>query len=182
VKYAAKLDYPMDMSHLVSTTLTPHQKYGKVQRYGRGLPGDHVEQTKIGWASETQHVSNEARFIEQLPRKLLSLETPYVFLLSLPAADVAEPVLPAHRDFNKTCGINVYLEANGELTKFYHWDREKREAEFVEEFCSATGEIWLMDTDVPHSVVLVRNKTRRLLTFSFIKLTYNEVLECFATR
>ena len=182
MKHSAKLDYKIDMSPLVGSIVTPLRDYDKLQRYGKKLPGDHLAQRAQGWTAKNKSIGNAERFIEQLPAKLLELERPYVILLELPASDVANPILPAHRDYNKTCGINVYLEANGEVTKFYHWDREAQDSVYDEEFCSATGEIWAMNTDIPHSVELVPNKSRRMLSFCFTKLKYNEVLECFATK
>jgi hypothetical protein len=95
--------------------------------------------------------------------------------------DAQNPVLPAHVDINKTCGINVYMDTHGEVTKFYHWSRDSRQSEYVEEFCAEAGDVWLMNTSVPHSVDMVPNKARRLLTFSFTKAKYAEVLSCFAT-
>jgi hypothetical protein len=82
-------------------------------------------------------------------------------------------------DLNKTCGINIYLDTNGEVTKFYHWNKEERISEYEEEFCAQPGDVWLMDTSVPHSVDLVPGKARSMLTFSFTKTKYSEVLECF---
>lgn len=181
MKYAAKLDYQIDMSPLMSSVIEPLRDYGKLQRYGKKLPGDHVAQKAAGWVAKNKSVSNADLFIDQLPSKLLELERPYVIILELPASDVANPVLPAHRDYNKTCGINVYIDASGEVTTFYHWDREKQESQYVEEFCAKAGEIWAMNTDVPHSVTLVPNKARRMLSFCFTKTKYDEVLECFQT-
>jgi len=127
-------------------------------------------------------ISNEDLFIDQLPSELLRRERPYVLYLELPAVDTANPVLPAHRDYGKKTSINIYLEASGEVTTFYHWNREKQQSEFEEEFCAATNEIWMMDTDTPHSVTLKQNQARRLFSFCFAKLRYNEVLECFKTK
>ena len=181
MKHAAQLNYQIDMRPLMSSVIAPLRDYGKLQRYGKKLPGDHVAQKEAGWVAKNKSVSNADLFIDQLPSKLLELERPYVIILELPASDVANPILPAHRDYNKTCGINVYIEASGEVTKFYHWDREKQESQFVEEFCAKQGEIWAMDTDVPHSVTLVPHKARRMLSFCFTKTKYSEVLECFQT-
>jgi hypothetical protein len=163
----------------MSSVIGPLRDYGKLQRYGKKLPGDHIEQKAQGWVAKNKSVSNADAFIGQLPNKLLELERPYVIILELPASGVANPILPAHRDYNKTCGINVYIEASGEVTKFYNWNQEKRQSEYVEEFCANPGEIWIMNTDVPHSVTLVPNKARRMLSFCFTKTKYNEVLECF---
>jgi hypothetical protein len=181
VKYAAKLDYPLDMSPLAASTIAPLRDYVKMQRYSKNLPGDYAAQQAAGWVAKNKSIDNADAFIDQLPNKLLSIERPYVILLELPASDAANPVMPAHRDYNKTCGINVYLEANGEVTKFYNWDRDKQQSEYVEEFCAAPGEVWVMDTDTPHSVTLTPNKARRMLSFCFIKMKYTEVLECFQT-
>lgn len=175
MNHAAKLTHNIDLSPFREELLAPHQKYYRVQKYARNLDGTSIPYT------ETLNVLNEAEFLEQLPPALLERERPYVFLLELPAADSANPVLPAHVDLNKTCGINVYLDTHGEVTKFYNWNKETRTSEYVEEFCAATNDVWLMDTSVPHSVDLVPGKSRRMLTFSFTKTKYNEVLECFQT-
>jgi hypothetical protein len=182
MKHAVKLDYPIDMGFLAEATITPFRDYAVLQRYSKGLPGDYDVLAKCGWSAKNKSVSNEKRLIEQLPSKLLSLEYPYVLLLELPAIDTPNPVLPAHRDYGKKTSINIYLETSGETTTFYHWNRETQKSDFEEEFCAATNEIWLMDTDTPHSVTLKPNKARRLLSMCFAKLKYAEVLECFATK
>lgn len=179
MRYAAKLNYQIDVSPLASSVIEPLRDYGKMQRYGRALHTNYEEQAKENWAAKNKSVSNADDFIDQLPSKLLSLERPYVIILELPASKVANPILPAHRDYNKTCGINVYLEAHGEITKFYHWNRETKTSDFVEEFCASAGEIWAMNTDIPHSVELVPNKTRKMLSFCFTNLSYEEVLGAF---
>lgn len=168
--HATKLQIKFDLSQFREEYLSPHQKYTKVQKYARGLGGATIPHT------ETLKLSNEDEFLSKLPEKLLVLERPHLFLLELPAADVENAVLPAHVDLNKTCGINVYLEANGEVTKFYRWDKEERKSHYVEEFCAKQGDVWLMDTSTPHSVDLLRNTRRRMITFSFTKLKYVEVL------
>lgn len=174
MKHATKLACRFDISALTEAVVTPHQKYGKLQRYARGMPGDN-----FGWQSETKNVSNADVFISQLPAELVALERPFVFVLELPAAHTKVPVLPVHVDLNKTCGINIYIDTNNEVTKFYHWNKEARISEYEEEFCAQAGDVWLMDTSVPHSVDLVPGKSRSMLTFSFTKTKYNEVLECF---
>lgn len=180
MKHAAQLNYKIDMRPLMSSVIGPLRDYGKLQKYGKSLPGGEA-MVASGWAAKNKSVSNADLFIDQLPSKLLERERPYVIILELPASDVANPILPAHRDYNKTCGINVYIEANGEVTKFYKWHQESRQSEYVEEFCANAGEIWAMDTDVPHSVTLVPNKARRMLSFCFTKTKYSEVIECFQT-
>jgi len=169
MKHAAKLPIKIDTSFFSEELLAPHKKYVKLQKYAKGMDG-------VNFGSETLHIKNDADFINQLPNNLLALEKPYVFLLELPAASVTNAVLPVHVDLNKTCGINVYLEASGEVTKFYRWDKEERKSHYVEEFCAEQNDVWLMDTSTPHSVELLLNTRRRMITFSFTKLKYAEVL------
>jgi hypothetical protein len=175
MKHAAKLAHRFDVSALADAEITPHQKYGKLQKYARGMPGEN-------FGSETKAIRDVEVFLAQLPSALLALEIPHLFLLELPAADAVNPVLPAHVDLNKTCGINVYLNTHGEVTKFYRWNKEERISEYEEEFCAQPGDVWLMDTSVPHSVDLVPGKSRSMLTFSFTKTKYSEVLECFSQK
>jgi hypothetical protein len=174
MNHATKLPISIDLSQFREELLAPHKKYIKLQKYARGMSGDHC-------GSETKYVENADYFIDQLPAGLLEKERPFLFMLELAASDAENPVLPAHVDINKTCGINVYLDAHGEVTQFYHWNSDSRQSEYVEEFCASVGDVWLMDTSVPHLVNLVPKKVRRILTFSFTKLKYAEVLSCFAT-
>lgn len=176
MNHATKLPISIDLSPFREELLASHQKYYRVQKYARNLDGTSILYT------ETLRVLNEAEFVAQLPDALVSIECPSVFVLELPALDAQDPVLPAHIDINKTCGINVYLDVHGETTKFYKWDRDSRESEYAEEFCADAGDVWLMDTSVPHSVDMVPNKSRRMLTFSFTKMKYAEVLSCFVTQ
>ena len=180
MKNASKLDYPIDVSYLAESIVTPFREYTRLQRYSRGL-GNYDWVADSGWGVRNKTISNEDRFIEQLPSRLLSLERPYILYLELPASDAVNPVLPAHRDYGKNCSINIYLETNQESTVFYKWNREKQISEFEEEFCATTGDVWLLNTDVPHSVILKQNKARRMITICFSKLKYNEVLEFFKT-
>jgi hypothetical protein len=179
MRYATKLDYKIDMRPLEESTLTPARTYARLQRYAKGLPGDYENLAEAGWSALNKMVSNEDKFIDQLPADLLSQERPYLLFLELPAIDTPNPVLPAHRDYGKKCSINVYLETAGEVTKFYKWNTETQSSDFVEEFCASKDDIWLMDTNTPHSVNLNPNKARMLLTFCFAKLPYEKVLESF---
>jgi hypothetical protein len=182
MKHATKLDYQIDMRHLETATVTPFRDYARLQRYAKGLPGDYDELARTGWSASNRSISNDECFIDQLPSNLLSLERPFVLYLELPASNLDNPLLPAHRDYGKRCSINIYLETNEEPTIFYNWNREQQISEYDEEFCATNGDVWLMNTDVPHSVLLKQNKARRMITICFAKLKYNEVLECFTTK
>jgi hypothetical protein len=169
MKYATKLSLNIDTSSLREEDLTRHQMYFRPQKYSRNHTGFPVPSFTLG-------IDNGDEFIDQLPTALLALERPSVFVLELPAVSYPSPTLPAHVDLNRTCGINVYLEANGEVTNFYTWDQETKTATFDEHFCSDVGEAWLMNTTVPHEVKMITMKRRRALTFSFTKAKYEEVL------
>jgi hypothetical protein len=101
---------------------------------------------------------------------------PAVFILEAPAVEGDSPVIPPHVDYRRLCGLNVYLEASGEITQFYKWDTSTKMSTVVEQFVAHPGDCWLLNTSVPHGVLLVKNKARRMLTFSFSKLTFEEVL------
>lgn len=179
MKYATKLDYKINLRPLEESTLTPFRDYARLQRYAKGLPGDYEVLAKTGWSAKNMAVSNEDELIDQLPVDLLKQERPYLLFLELPAIDTPNPVLPAHRDYGKKSSINIYLETAGEKTTFYNWNNEQQKSEFAEEFCASTNDIWLMDTNTPHSVTLKPNKARKLLCFCFAKLPYETVLESF---
>lgn len=169
MKHATKLSLNIDTSSLTEESLTRHQMYFRPQKYSRNHAGFPVP-------SFTLNIDNGDDYIDQLPASILAVERPSVFVLELPAVSYPSPTLPAHVDLNRTCGINVYLEANGEITNFYTWDQETKTASFDEQFCSDVGEAWLMDTTVPHDVKMFTMKRRRALTFSFTKTKYKEIL------
>jgi len=179
MKYATKLDYTIDTSCLADATITPYRSFARLQRYIQGIPADYEALAESGFSARNKSISNEDLLIQQLPPQLLALERPYVLYLEIPAYDGPSPVLPAHRDFGKKCSINVYLETNEETTVFYKWNRDLQISEYEEEFCSATGDVWLMNTDAPHSVLLKQNRARRMITICFAKSRYEEVLACF---
>lgn len=171
--HAEKLPVRIDTSYMKEEFIAPHKKYRQIQKYAEGLAG-----TALPYI-ETLKVLNPEDFISQLPPTLVAAERPSVFILCLPPSELNDPVVTAHVDINRTCGINVYIETHGETTKFYRWDCDTKRSEYVEEFCAEDGDVWLMDTTTPHSVDMVPNKARRMLTFSFSKQAYCDVLSHF---
>lgn len=170
MKHAEKLTLKINYQDLDFTKCTTHKEYTKIQRFSLGLTG-------TAFGSETKHVPDSEYFLQQLPKTILDIEIPYVFLLDIKTPDCTQAVLPAHIDINKLCGINVYIQAQGEVTKFYDWNSVSRSSTYVEEFCATQGETWLMNNQQPHSVDLIKNCQRRILTYSFIKTPYNQILE-----
>ncbi len=145
------------------------KEYTKLQKYARKTEGHKV-------AFRSLHFGDVQQYLQYLPPALLEKETPAVFVLEAPAVDGEAPCIPPHVDYRRLCGLNIYLEASGEVTQFYDWDAETKENTVVEEFVAQPGDCWLLDVSVPHGVLLIKNKARRMLTFSFSQLTFGEVL------
>jgi len=143
--------------------------YTKLQKYAKKTEGHKV-------AFQSLHFSNAEQYLQYLPPCLLAQEVPAVFILEAPAVDMDAPVIPPHIDYRRMCGLNVYLESSGEVTQFYKWDSETKINTVIEEFVAQTGDCWLLDTSIPHGVLLVKGKTRKMLTFSFSKLNFGGVL------
>jgi len=168
MKYHAKL--PISMPPLPAPDKVDEVKeYTKLQRYARKTTGHKV-------AFRSLHFADARQYLQHLPPCLLEQEVPDVFILEAPAVEGDAPVIPPHVDYRRLCGLNVYLEASGEITQFYSWDAKTKMSTVVEQFVAQPGDCWLLDTSVPHGVLLIKNKTRRMLTFSFSQLTFGEVL------
>lgn len=172
MKHCTKLPMSFDVSMLDGVDLKFHRTYLKPQKYNRGL-----EEKYTPVPTETFVLPDEVvrKYLQALPKAVLDIEVPHVFVLTMKACDAELPLLPAHVDFNRSCGINVYMEAGGETTHYYDWDADSKALTEVERFTAERGDSWLMDTSVPHSVTLVRNQARMMLTFSFVKAKYSDI-------
>lgn len=105
--------------------------------------------------------------------------------------------LPAHVDLKRKCAINFYIKANNETTTFY---KRKRQGVFLKEkndkytsnelfipewlepigtFTASNLDLYAINTTVPHSVNMMNADDERVaVTFSFYKLSYEEVMTC----
>jgi len=153
-----------------------HRTFSKRQPYNRSLE-DKYDAIPTSTYLLPQEVT--LNLISQLPKKVLELEIPYVFIIKVDPSDSPLPILAAHVDINRSCGINIYIEANGERTQFYDWDPKTKTLSETEYFIAERGECWLMDTTIPHSVSLVTGMQRVMLTFSFVKSPYQTVKNLF---
>jgi hypothetical protein len=168
MRYHAKL--PISMPSLCAPEKIDEVKeYTKLQRFARKTTGHKV-------AFRSLHFADAQQYLQYLPECLLAQEVPAVFILEAPAVEGEAPVIPPHIDYRRLCGLNIYLEASGEITQFYTWDAKTKTNTVVEQFVAQPGDCWLLDTSVPHGVLLIKNKARRMLTFSFSQLTFGEVL------
>lgn len=168
MKYHAKL--PISIPSLSAPDdIDEVKEYTKLQKYARKTTGHKV-------AFRSLHFADTQQYLQYLPPTLLAQEVPAVFVLEAPAVEGEAPVIPPHIDYRRLCGLNIYLEASGEITQFYKWDPKTKTNTVVEQFVAHPGDCWLLDTSVPHGVLLKKNTARRMLTFSFSQLSFDEVL------
>lgn len=172
MKHCTRLPLSFDVSLLDDVELRFHRTYIKPQKYNRGLDEKFMPVPTITY-SLPQRVAQH--YLSALPQSVLDIEVPHVFVIAMRECDAALPILPAHVDYNRSCGINVYIKADGETTHYYDWSAEDKSLTEVERFVAEKGDAWLMDTSVPHSVTLVPNQRREILTFSFVKAPYTAV-------
>ncbi len=112
--------------------------------------------------------------INQLPQPVLDLEVPFVQYLEITPRDIEQTqTFPAHIDPHRFCSLNIYLEANGEQTHFY--EKSGLEMTEVASFTAVKNQIWILNTSKLHSVTINTNKTRKVVTLSFSKITYQQL-------
>jgi hypothetical protein len=172
MKHCVRLQKQFDVSAINGVNPVLHRKFSKRQCYNRDV-GDEYTLIPTSIYSVPDNIGKA--LLENLPQEVLDVEVPQVFILKMEASSASLPVLGAHVDLNRSCGINIYLDANGETTHYYDWNLEKKCLTEVEQFVAEKGETWLMDTSVPHSVTLVPNKDRTMLTYSFVKTPYDVI-------
>jgi hypothetical protein len=150
----------------------PYLQFTKKQKYTRNLNPKYT-------STPTEILSISNTIIEStlslLPQSIFDIELPKVFLIRVASIDVDFPVLPAHVDYNRTCGINFYIEASGETTHYYNWDNNDKKLTEIAQFCAEQGDCWLLDTSIPHSVTLKPKQQRLILTISFTHTSFAKV-------
>jgi hypothetical protein len=170
-----KLDWKAPFGREIYESAILHHRFDKKQKYNKNLGSDYT-------SVPTEALSLTKRYADQVidmtPANLKVLETPQALLLRMSAVDALKPVLPAHVDYNRTCGINFYLEADGETTHYYDWDQSSKALTETASFVTSKGDCWLMDTSVPHSVTLKPNQQYLILTLSFTRASFSEVADC----
>lgn len=163
--YAEKLDLHIDTATLANITITAKKEYARLLKRTAGT----YTGTLASFTSFHFEVPDD--LYTGLPPALLAVERPTVCILETPPAPTHDSVVPPHIDYRRRCGINFYLEASGEKTQYYSEDY----TQVIQEFEAKQGECWLLNSEVPHGVLLVKNKSRKILSFSFARLTYGEV-------
>lgn len=174
MKNCMQIQNRFDLSLLNAVAPVFHRTYSKRQKYNKDIDNKYDLVPTSTYTIPDNVILN---LINQLPKAVLDIEIPQVFILRMDASKASLPTLAAHVDFNRSCGINIYIEANGERTHYYDWDNETKTLTETESFVANSNDCWLMDTQVPHSVSLVTGKQRSMLTYSFVKAPYKKIKE-----
>ncbi len=170
-----QLDWKAPFGAEIAQCATLHHRFSKKQKYNKHLPDKY---TSVPTESLSLSEAFASQAIAVVPAAIRGLEIPQAFLIRMAATDALKPVLPAHVDYNRTCGINFYLEAGGETTHYYDWDQASRTLHETASFQACQGDCWLIDTSIPHSVSLKPNQQRLILTLSFTRASFAQVSAC----
>lgn len=174
MKNCVLLKNRFDVSAVNIADASFNRSFAKRQRYNRNLDEKY---TAIPINTFNLPEAITADLLRQLPQRVLEIEVPQVLILTMDASDAPLPTLAAHVDLNRSCGINIYIETSGERTHYFDWDQETQTMVETEHFVAETGDCWLLDTQVPHSVSLVTGKQRSVLTYSFVNTPYQKIKE-----
>lgn len=181
--YFQKLRLPVDFStvNVDSRTLRPHGNYTAWQKYGIALK----RQKSFSPATNASFYLDDCdkkTIIEQLPQGLLDIEIPDVWLLYASPNTEKEStgggvvMLPPHVDGVRKCSINIYFETHGETTRYYEYESGSSIKE-IGSFVAQVGEVYLLNSDRPHSVDIIESNPRRSISVSFIHTPYEIVEE-----
>lgn len=166
----AALEIADDPSRLVF-----HHTYKSPQKYGLRL------QRKKPFVSVPNvtyrfHEEDAQRVVSDLPKGLLVLEVPEVWVLNIRPTESAGPTMLApHRDIVRMCGINMYFDTHGERTVYY--ECTNNEIAERDSFVAKDGDCYALDLDAVHAVELVPPHVRKVVSISFIRTPYQKVLE-----
>lgn len=159
----------VDVGHL-----KPNAQYEKPQKYGLALQKKN-RFTSVPTQSFEAKKEDADRIIAQLPRKLLDIEVPKVWVLNIQATHDEKVMLAPHKDGVRLTAINFYSNTHKERTIFY--DYKAGSIEEVDSFVAEDGDIYVMNVDEPHSVELCPGEARRFLTLAFLTTPFAKVVE-----
>lgn len=147
--------------------------YVKPQKYGLALQ---KESPFTSVPTESYEAADEdaARIIAQLPKKLLDIEVPKVWILNIQATTDEKVMLAPHKDGVRLTAVNFYTKTNGERTVFYEY--KAGSIKEVDSFVAQDGDTYIMNVDEPHSVELCPGEARKFLTLAFITTPFEQVV------
>lgn len=152
--------------------------HSRWQKYGLALKKTVDYQAAI---ATTYDVSDEVSryMLSMIPVDLLEIEVPKVWYLEVSGSNDSNYMIPPHVDNFRICTINYYIKANGETTHYYDYKPNGQLSE-IAHFCAISDDCWILNTDVPHSVSLIPNKTRSIVGVSFINTSFEKVTSFFS--
>ena len=169
------LKFELDGINTDARNLEMHAEYSVPQKYGIALKKNF---NFVSVPNSTYEIAAEDKqqVLKQMPKALLDIETPEVWILNIKPADTQDPTMLApHVDKVRKCCINVYADTHGEKTTYYEYNAGKIKE--IGSFVANNGECWALDSDTPHSVLLSPPHIRRAISISFINTPYLQVME-----
>lgn len=178
--YFKKLDLNFNVAEINvdPEKLKMHGEHYSWQKYGIAYKRKNEFLPAVNTTSYLDDADKQ-KIIKQLPKKLLDIEIPEVWLLNITASSYQEKaMLPPHTDGVRLCSINIYYETHGEKTAYYKYIPGKEIIE-VSSFIAQTGDCYLLNSSEPHSVEVI-GKPRRSISISFITTPYSIVESFFS--
>lgn len=177
-EYFQKLPLTLDTSGINTDffTLRLHKAYKSWQKYGVAYRKN----------NEFTAATNESRYLDpadaefilrQLPQELSRLEVPEVWMLyAEPVVSEGRIVFPPHVDLVRLSSINIYFKTNGEKTSYFEYAPGGDILE-VASFTAQDGDVYLLNSNKPHSVEMISGASRTSISVSFIETPYEVVQE-----
>lgn len=175
MKHAIQLAIKLPILELCFVDLPVKYTYERVQKYGKNFCDADIE--AVGVCVKTLPTLIQDIILSTLPKSLLAVETPEVVLMEFHAHKHKPSVVAPHVDLNRCCGINFYLEVSGGITSFYRWDKQSKSCFPEQSICANQGDVWILNTSVPHSVEIESNTVRRMISCSFVTTSFHSVVE-----
>jgi hypothetical protein len=147
--------------------------YDKPTKYSVAL-SRYVDYTPIPPELYTVNGKDRYKILSVIPKTLIELEEPEVLLIHIPPCASDQGMFAPHVDGFRVASINFYLDSSGEVTTFYKYNKSKLMS--VASFCAKKGEWWLLNSASPHSVSLSKDKSRNLISISFVKTKFEHIV------
>jgi hypothetical protein len=172
-----KINLKFDISNVDISKTIHHKTYSTKQIYNKNIDSVFECLPIVTYKFEKEI---ETILIDQLPKKILDIEIPDIYIFNIEKSYARVPIIAPHIDVERQCCINLYLCTSGEITSFYEWDSHKKTLHSPEHFRAKENECWLLNSQVPHSVTMAQGKQRIMISFSFMKTPFNIIRELYA--
>lgn len=169
------ISFDIDGIDTDASNLEMHAQYSVPQKYGLAL-SKVFNFVSVPNATYEIKAADKRQILKYLPKKLLEIEVPEVWVLNIKPTDTQDTTMLApHVDKVRKCCINIYVDTHGEKTTYYEYTNGKIKE--IGDFVAQHGECWALDSDTPHSVLLNPPHIRRAISISFINTPYEQVIQ-----